>query len=295
MREASTRKVMGGWPLLAASMARSCPGQAAAFCSGSQAGCAVRACSCESTRARSGARWARSRRSTALVSPVARCTPSSRAASTAACAAAPAALREYSTWWAATASSAGMGLATPEGCVRSCSTAGARRRYQRSVPSVMARIAARSGAFARLARAAPAERPQVITSSTARAAAARAGAPGAQGVLAKLPPCEGHAVRIVADGDPPAPGALHLGHTQAATTTAHQHEIIVHGDDHTRIGAFNVFYWVVIVQCRGGLCPRRQDTQRLTFECRLGPRPGIEGPGLGLDLEGGAGPGQGRP
>src|SRR5207237_6485577 len=108
-------------------------------------------------------------------------------------------------------------------------------------PSVMARIAARSGAFARLASAAPAERPQLITSSTARAAAARAGAPGAQGVLAKLPPCEGHAVRVVAYGDPPAPGPLHLGHTQAATTAAHKHEITLYGDDHTRIGAFNVF------------------------------------------------------
>src|SRR5438105_283325 len=290
MREASTRKVMGGWPLLAASMARSCPGQAAAICSTSQAGCAVRACSCASTRARSAARSATNRRSTALVSPVARCAPSSRAASTAACTVASATLREYSIWWAATASSARMGLATPEGCVRSSSTAGARRRYQRSVPSVMARIAARSGAFARLASAASAERPQLITSSTARAAAARAGAPGAQGVLAKLPPGEGHAVRVVAYGDPPAPGPLHLGHTQAATTTAHKHEIILYGDDHSRIDAFNVFYRVVIVRCRGGLCLRRQDTQRLTFECRLGHRPGIEGPDLALDLEGIAAP-----
>src|SRR2546429_340405 len=286
---------MGGWPLLAASMAGDCPGPAPAICCTSQARGARPAGSCPSPRARSDARSATNRRSTALVSPVARCAPRRRAASTAACTVASATLREYSIWWAATLSSARMGLATPDGCVRSSSTAGARRRYQRSVPRVMARIAARSGAFARLASAAPAERPQLITSSTARAAAARAGAPGAQGVLAKLPPCEGHAVRVVADGDPPAPGPLHLGHTQAATTAAHKHEIIVHGDDHTRIGAFNVFYWVVIVQCRGGLCPRRQDTQRLTFECRLGPRPGIEGPGLGLDLEGGAGPGQGRP
>src|SRR5256885_2174763 len=131
-----------------------------------------------------------------------------------------------------------MGLATPEGCVRSSSTAGARRRYQRSVPSVMARIAARSGAFARLASAAPAERPHLITSSTARAAAASAGAPGAQGVLAKLPPCEGHAVRVVAYGDPPAPGPLHLGHPQAASTALNEHEVVRYGEDPTRIRPF---------------------------------------------------------
>src|SRR5437868_11670576 len=281
---------MGGWPLLAASMAEHCPGQAPAICCTSQAGCAVRAGSCSSTRARSDARSATNRRSTAFMSPVAGCAPRRRAASTAACTVASATLREYSIWWAATASSARTGLGTPDGCVSSSSTAGARRRYQRSVPSVMARIAARSGAFARLASAASAERPQLITSSTARAAAASAGAPGAQGVLAKLPPCEGHAVRVVAYGDPPAPGPLHLGHTQAATTAAHKHEITLYGDDHARIGAFNVFYSVVIVRCRGGLCLRRQDTQRLTLQRRLGHRPGIEGPDLALDLEGIAAP-----
>src|SRR5213082_4145233 len=125
-----------------------------------------------------------------------------------------------------------MGLATPEGCVSSSSTPGARRRYQRSVPSVMARIAARSGAFARRSSAASAERPHLITSSTARAAAASAGAPGAQAVLTKLPPGEGHTVRIVAYGDLPAPGALHVGHAQAAPTASNAHEVIVYGDDH---------------------------------------------------------------
>src|SRR6266404_3164175 len=158
---------MGGWPLLAASMAGHCPGQAAAICSTSQAGWAVRAGSCASTRARSDARSATNRRSTALASPVARCAPSSLTASTAACTVASATLREYSIWWAATVSSARMGLATPDGCLSSPSTTGARRRYQRSVPSAMARTAARSGAFAREARAASAERPHLITSSTA--------------------------------------------------------------------------------------------------------------------------------
>src|SRR5256885_727377 len=182
-----------------------------------------------------------------------------------------------------------MGLATPEGCVSSSSTPGARRRYQRSVPSVMARIAARSGAFARRSSAAFAERPHLITSSTARAAPASAGAPGAQAVLTKLPPGEGHTVRVVADGHPLASGALDLGHTQAATTTANAHEAIVYGDDRARIGAFIAFYWIVLAR-GGGLCQRRQDTQRLPVQCRLGHRPGIEGADLALDLQGVAAP-----
>src|SRR2546421_7911320 len=237
---------MGGWPLLAASMAGHCPGQAPAICCTSQAGCAVRAGSCSSTRARSDARSATNRRSTALVSPVARCAPRRRAASTAACTVASATLREYSIWWAATASSARTALGTPDGCGRSSSTAGARRRYQRSVPRVMARIAARSGAFGRLASAASAERPHLITSSTARAAAASAGAPGAQGVLAKLPPGEGHAVRVVAYSDPPAPRPLYLGHAQTAPAASDEHEVVLYGDDHTRIRAFHVFFRIFI-------------------------------------------------
>src|SRR6266403_3073049 len=177
---------MGGWPLLAASMAGHCPGQAAATC------------------------------------------------------------------WAATVSSARMGLATPDGCLSSPSTAGARRRYQRSVPCVMARTAARSGALTREERAASAEWPHLITSSTARAAAASAGAPGAQGVLAKLPPGEGHTVRVIAYAEPAAPGPLHFGHPQAAAAAAHAHEIIMYGDDRPRIGAFTA-----------RLSLGRQDAQRL--------------------------------
>src|SRR5256886_2902475 len=229
--------------------------------------------SCSSTRARSDARSATNRRSTAFMSPVARCAPRRRAASTAACTVASATLREYPIWWAATASSARTGLGTPDGCVSSSSTAGARRRYQRSVPRVMARIAARSCAFARRLSAASAERPHLITSSTARAAPARAGAPGAQGVLAKLPPGEGHTVRIVAYGDLPAPVAQHVGHVHTAPTASNAHEVIVYGDDHARIGAFIALCRVVIVQGRGGLCLRRQDAQRLAVqrvgkECR---------------------------
>src|SRR6266480_5437396 len=240
MREASTRKVMGGWPLLAASMARSCSGQAAAICSTSQAGCAVRAGSCASTRASSDTRSATKRLSTALVSPVARSAPSSRAPSTAACTVASATLREYSIWWAATVSSARSGLARRDGWVSSPSTAGARRRYQRRVPSAMARTAARSGALASEARAASAEWPHRITASTARAAAASAGAPGAPGDLAKLPPGESHAVRVVAHGDPPAPRPLYLGHAQTAPAASNEHEVVLYGDDHTRIRAFHV-------------------------------------------------------
>src|SRR4029077_7524047 len=99
----------------------------------------------------------------------------------------------------------------------------------------MARTAARSGPFARPARAASAEWPDVITSSTARAAAASAGAPGAQGVLAKPPAGHDHTVRVLAPGQPSAPGPLHFGHPQAAATAAHTHEIIMYGDDRSRI------------------------------------------------------------
>src|SRR6202162_2361224 len=232
---------MGGWPLLAARMAGHCPGQAAAICSTSQAGCATRAGSCASTRARSDARSATNRRSTALASPVAPGAPGRLTTATAPCTIASATLREYSTWWAATVSSARRGLATPDGCLSSPSPAGARRRYQRSVPSAMARTAARSGAFAREARAASAEWPFETTSSTARGAAASAGAPGAQGVLAKAPPGEGHTVRVIAYGHRPAPRPLHLRHAQTPATASYAHEIIVYGDDGTRIITFSVF------------------------------------------------------
>lgn len=134
-----------------------------------------------------------------------------------------------------------MGLATPDGCLSSTSTAGARRRYQRSVPSAMARTAARSGAFAREARAASAEWPHLITSSTARAAPASAGAPGAQGVLAKAPPGEGHTVRVIAYGHRPAPRPLHVRHAQTPTTASYAHEVIVYGDDRTGMITFIVF------------------------------------------------------
>src|SRR4029077_11808671 len=140
-------------------------------------------------------------------------------------------LREYSTWWAATVSSARMGLATPEGCLSNTSTAGARRRYQRIVPSAMARTAARSGAFATEARAVSAEWPHRITSSTARAAAASAGAPGAQGGLAKAPPDESDAVRVIAYRHRPASRPLHLRHAERPATASYKHEVILYGDD----------------------------------------------------------------
>src|ERR1700730_15434379 len=175
-----------------------------------------------------------------------------------------------------------MGLATPDGCLSNPSTAGARRRDQRSVPSAMARTAARSGAFATEARDASAERPHLLTSSTARAAAASAGAPGAQGVLAKAPPGEGHAVRVVAHGHPPPPRPLDFGHAQTAATGSYAHEVIMYADDRPRIVAFIAVFGLD----RRRLRLRRQDAQRLTVEHRFGDRPGIEGPDLALDLQG---------
>jgi hypothetical protein len=91
-----------------------------------------------------------------------------------------AALREYSTWCAAAASSERSRLLTLAGRLNRASSAGTSRRYHRSVPRVMARTAARSGVDSAAASAASADCPPEATASMARAAAASAGAPGAQ-------------------------------------------------------------------------------------------------------------------
>ena len=65
------------------------------------------------------------------------------------------------------------------------SIAGASRRYQRTLPSVMARIAARCGEDSKGAKATSDDRPSTTIETMARAASASAGAPGAHGVLTK--------------------------------------------------------------------------------------------------------------
>ena len=144
------RSVIGGWALLASSTPLPRSDQAAQMRPASQAGCAVCAARSVSMRARSPARSMTNRRSTALTRPLLRAAASTRAASTAACTVASGALREYSSWCAPAASSARMRRGTPAGRSRSRSIAGARRRYQRSVPRAIARTAERSGDSGRL-------------------------------------------------------------------------------------------------------------------------------------------------
>src|ERR1700733_13589274 len=90
------------------------------------------------------------------------------------------------------------------------STAGASRRYQRTLPSVIARMAARCGDVSNRDRATSDERPSTTIETIARAASARAGAPGAQGVLTKTSACQVETACEVGCGNDPAARALQL-------------------------------------------------------------------------------------
>ena len=90
------------------------------------------------------------------------------------------------------------------------STAGARRRYQRTVPRVIARMAERCGEVSNAARAASADHPSMAMEVTARAASASVCAPGAQGALAKATTCQVAPMCEIPGSDRPAPRALHL-------------------------------------------------------------------------------------
>jgi len=230
------RSVMGGCALLAARIALLCRGQAAARRSVSHSGWAVRAASERSLAAKSWTRSVTKRRSTAFTRPLRRGNLSSRAASTAACTPGCGALREYSIWWAAHTSSAHTAGGRASGRLSSGRSAGARRRYQRSVPSAMARTAAGEAPVSPSVKAASADSPPLTTAATARAAAASAGAPGAHGVLAKLLPRPALGVLATADG-PPA-GTLHAEDGQHAAAAAHTHGIRAGPADLPGIGAF---------------------------------------------------------
>src|SRR5580704_89072 len=165
-----------------------------------------------------------------------------RAASTAASTVCSGTLREYSTWWALAMSSARIAGATPAGCVRSDSTAGASRRYQRSVPSAMARTAERSAPTSCPASAASAERPRSATAATTRAAPASAGAPGAQRVLAKAPACQRQVVGELRHFENPSAGLLDASDAQEPPGAAHnQHEAVLYADDGSRCPLFRGF------------------------------------------------------
>src|ERR1700730_8350879 len=225
---------MGGCALLASSTFTPAADHAAQMRCASHGGCAVRAARCSSTRERSAGRPATNFRSTALVRPVALALPRIRAASTAACTVISGMLREYSTWCAPTASSARTASGTPEGRASSDSRAGARRRYQRSVPSVIACTGARSALPAEAARAASADIPLKTTASTARAAAASAGAPAAHGVLAKPTARERQTVRKITRTHEPPTRPLQLGEREEPRPALHDDGILTYGDDRSR-------------------------------------------------------------
>ncbi len=105
--------------------------------------------------------------------------------------------------------------------------AGVSRRYHRKLPRVMARIAARWGTESNGERAVSADLPSETTAAIARAASANAGAPGAQGVLAKA-----LAYQIgtggsgkVAGIDRPTTGSLQLAQGKSAGAALNEQRI----------------------------------------------------------------------
>ena len=176
----------------------------------------------------------------------------------------------------------------PGGCFSSDSTAGASRRYQRSVPRVMACTAARSAPESAPRVRHPPRRRRETTASTARAAAASAGAPGAQGVLAKALAQRGSRSAeksFALTGR--RPGRCSIEMTEGALPAPHQYRIAAKAEDRSRIEDFRPQIGRLIgrsAQVRVWLHVRGQHLEQLAPQGRLGHRPGVEGPHLALDL-----------
>ena len=115
------------------------------------------------------------------------------------------------------------------------STAGASRRYQRTLPRVIARMAARCWEVSKGARATSDERPSTTMETIARAASARAGAPGAQGVLTKTSACQLEAAREVGCGNDPAARALQLAEGELASAASDDEGVVANGGDRAGI------------------------------------------------------------
>src|SRR5579862_3785738 len=105
--------------------------------------------------------------------------------------------------------------------------AGARRRYQRMLPRVIARMAELSASLS----AASAERPRSVTASSARAAPASAGAPGAQRDLAKPSARERLRVGEIACAHRISARPLNLGDRDASAATLYGDVIGTNLDD----------------------------------------------------------------
>jgi len=123
-------------------------------------------------------------------------------------------------------------LATPSGRERRRSTAGARRRYQRKVPSAMALTAARCEDSSNARSASSEERPSKTTDETARAASARAAAPGAQRERsAKSASRQIESVHEIAGGYGSFAGALQLFESKQPSATGNNDRVTAKLDD----------------------------------------------------------------
>src|SRR4051812_235632 len=115
---------------------------------------------------------------------------------------------------------------TPSGRDRRRSTAGARRRNQRKVPSAIALTAARCEESSKARSASSEERPSKTTDETARAASAKAAAPGAQRERsAKSTPRQIKSVHQIAGSDGPFARALQLFHSEPALATSNHYGV----------------------------------------------------------------------
>src|ERR1700683_100662 len=168
------------------------------------------------------------------------------------------------------------------GFASSDSTAGARRRYQRIVPSVMARTAARWSDASNAPSATSAECPPESTASSACAAPASADAPGAQGDLAKTTSSQSQTVGKIPHRNGAASRPLDLRNGERAGTTGDTHKIVLNSDDRPRIGTFRGIYCAM--WRRFGSCG--ENPQLFPLEQGLGDRPGVERPHLPFDALG---------
>ena len=241
MRERSTRRVMGGCCVVRvqhlSDLRRARPA-APPPPARPGAPCAPRACGPRVRRARRARR--RSGAAPRWSSPAALGSPSRRAASTAACTVSSGALREYSTWCAAAASSERSGLAHAGGAAEQ----GLERRHEPQVPAQRAEgDGAHRGALGRGLgrgqRRIGGLRRRTATASMARAAAASAGAPGAQGVLAKAATlqCTGCA-RSRARATGLRPGCWTWVTSSTPCAAADGEEIVLNPQDRARFGTF---------------------------------------------------------
>src|SRR3569833_865966 len=128
--------------------------------------------------------------------------------------------------------SARISLATPSGRERRRSTAGARRRDQRKVPSAIALPAERCEDSSNARSASSEERPSKTTDETARAASAKAAAPGAQRERsAKSTPCQVESVHEIAGGYGSFAGALKLIQSEPPVTAGDNDGVAAQVDD----------------------------------------------------------------